>query len=420
MHEEQTEVLVIGAGPVGLTTALLLTEAGIRTRIIDRENRTTTGSYACSLHPQSLELLDTMGVLPAVLEAGRRVQTVAFYDGPERKAQLDLSALDCRYPYLVILPQGEFEDILENRLKDKAGVSVEWNHRFEDFRPEHDGVRATIEELGGTSTGYIVPHWETVVQRRLDVQARYLVGADGYNSLVRNRIGAEVKKLRGPEFYAAYEFESGAPVEPEARVVLDDRTTNVLWPMQGNKLRWTFQLVQEEGLGAYPEKERNPVHVEDRVVDENIRQYVQRVSERRAPWSKASVNKVTWCTDVSFEYRLASTFGNGPCWLAGDAAHQTGPVASQSMNVGMLEAEALVACLKKELRQHAGAGTLQQYNSDRQAEWSALLGLNGGLKPRDKTSNWVKSRLQRILSCIPASGGTLKQLANQLELDFAS
>jgi len=421
MHREQTEVLVVGAGPVGLLTAVMLTEAGIETRIIDSESRTTTRSYACALHPQTLELLDALGVLPGILQAGKKVQTVAFYDGPERKAELDLKALDSRYPFLLILPQGDFEKALEKRLRDKGGVTVDWNHRFEDVQPEQEGVRASVEQLGGTSTGYIVPHWETVVQKRFEIQARFVVGADGYNSVVRHRMGAEMKKVSGPEFFAAYEFESDAPSGDEARVVLDDRTTNVLWPMQGNKLRWTFQLIQEEQKerpAEFPEKERSAIQVVSQTVDEEIRQYVQRVAAHRAPWSKVSVSKVTWCTDVMFEQRVATSFGSGACWLAGDAAHQTGPVGAQSMNVGMLEAQALAGYLKKELRQPGGRSGLEHYNSERQAEWSALLGLNGGLKPKDKTSDWVRRRLPRILSCIPSSGQALKVLAGQLQVDF--
>ena len=64
-----------------------------------------------------------------------------------------------------------------------------------------------VEKLGGTSLGYIVPHWETVVEKRLSVRARFLVGADGHNSLVRRRLGLDYHRVAGPEFFAAYEFE---------------------------------------------------------------------------------------------------------------------------------------------------------------------------------------------------------------------
>ena len=80
MREDQTEVFVVGAGPVGLFTALCLAEAGIEVRVIDRQARTTTRSYACALHPHTLELLDRVGLAAELVEQGRRVETFAFYD----------------------------------------------------------------------------------------------------------------------------------------------------------------------------------------------------------------------------------------------------------------------------------------------------------------------------------------------------
>jgi 2-polyprenyl-6-methoxyphenol hydroxylase-like FAD-dependent oxidoreductase len=91
MREIRTEVLVVGAGPVGLCTALLLAEAGLETVIIDREQRTAARSYACALHPASLELLDRLGVTPALLDLGRRIPKVGFYEGTARRAELDFS-----------------------------------------------------------------------------------------------------------------------------------------------------------------------------------------------------------------------------------------------------------------------------------------------------------------------------------------
>ena len=163
MREERTEVLVVGAGPVGLLTAILLAEAGIEVRIIDREERTTARSYACALHPRTLKLLERMGLAAPMLERGRRSQTVAFYDGATRRAEVKLSELSGEFPFMVILPQNEFESALEQRLR-KAGVAVNWNHRFDDLQSAGETVVANVEELGATGTGYIVPHWETVVE----------------------------------------------------------------------------------------------------------------------------------------------------------------------------------------------------------------------------------------------------------------
>ena len=417
MREERTEVLVVGAGPVGLLTAILLAEAGIEVRIIDREERTASRSYACALHPRTLKLLEGMGLAAPVLEAGRRIEKIAFYDGPSRQAEVNLSQLGGAFPFMAILPQNAFEGLLEQRLS-KLGVAVNWNHRFADLHTDAEAVVATIEELGATATGYIVPHWETVVKRSFPVRAQFLVGADGYGSLVRQRLGIEHTRVAGPEFFAAYEFEPEEKVEDEVRVVLDQTTTNVLWPLPGNKYRWTFQLVKSEMASEFPEKERRGARLAHESVDERIRQYVQKVAKQRAPWFSAGVKSITWCTEVVFEHRVAQQFGREHCWLAGDAAHQTGPVGVQSMNVGMAEAATLAGALRKILRDKAPLNLLETCNRDWQEEWRRLLGLTGGPKPRSETSPWVRERRARILSCLPASHEDLARLAGQMALDL--
>jgi 2-polyprenyl-6-methoxyphenol hydroxylase-like FAD-dependent oxidoreductase len=417
MREERTEVLVVGAGPVGLLSSLLLAEAGLEVTVIDREERTAARSYACALHPRALKLLARLGLASPLLEQGQRVRTVAFYDGDSRRAEIQLGDPEGEFPFLLILPQNALESVLEQRLL-QAGVKVNWNHRFDAVQDEPEDVAATVEELSGTSTGYIVPHWETVVKRRAVVRAQFVVGADGQRSMVRQRMGIESERVAGPDFFAAYEFEAETKGPDEVRVVLDDSTTNVLWPLPGNKCRWTFQMVHSRGWGEFPDKERRAVHLERPAVDERIRQYVQKVAGNRAPWFLAGVKQVTWCTEVVFEHRLARQFGRNRCWLAGDAAHQTGPVGVQSMNVGFFEAEALAGCLQKIVRENAPLELLEGYDRQWQGQWKRLLGLTGGLKAGSQTGAWARDHAARILSCLPGSGGDLEGLARQLHLEF--
>lgn len=417
MREERTEVLVVGAGPVGLLTAILLAEAGIEVRIIDREERTAARSYACALHPRTLRLLDRMGLAAPLIERGRRLDMIAFYDGATRQAELKLSGLGGPFPFMVVLPQNVFEDVLEQRLR-KARAAVNWNHRFSSLQSDAGTVVTTVEELGATGTGYIVPHWETVVKRSFPLRSQFLVGADGHGSLVRQRLGLEHTCVGGPEFFAAYEFEPGEKVADEVRVVLDQSTTNVLWPLLGNRCRWTFQVLKSDLASEFPEKERRAVRFTEKTVDEQIRQYVEKVAKQRAPWFLAGVKEITWCTEVLFEQRVVKQYGRDRCWLAGDAAHQTGPVGVQSMNVGMAEAVSLAGALRRILREKASHDLLETCDREWQVEWRRLLGLTGGLKPGNETSPWVRERRGRILSCLPASYEDLEPLAGQLRLGF--
>ncbi len=417
MREAQTEVLVIGAGPVGLYSALLLAEAGVQVTIIDREERTTARSYACALHPTTLALLQRLNLADEILKRGRRIDRLAFYDEKGPRARVELSALGGSFPFLVIVPQSELEKLLEERLRT-AGVRVQWNHRFADFSEEPELVWASIEELGGTGTGYIVPHWEMVVQDRLSLGAQFIIGADGQNSVLRQRLGIHFDRLAEVQSFAAYEFESDQPVEPELRVVMNG-TLNVLWPLPGNRCRWTYQLLHSEMARAFPEKERRSARLAGPNIDERIRAYVQKIAHERAPWFHSAVNVIAWCTEVSFERRVVKAFGRNRCWLAGDAAHQTGPAGVQSMNAGFLEAEQLTGLMRKILRQEASLSSLGIYEQQQTAQWRRLLGLSGGLKPRSDTDAWLKDKVARILPCLPGSGPDVARLAQQLKLDLA-
>lgn len=415
MREERTEVLVVGAGPVGLLSALLAKRAGLEVQVVDRETRTAARSYACALHPRTLALLETLGLTESLIPQGRKIGTYAFYDGKERKAEVKISELGGKFPYILIVPQNVLEGALEDALR-AAGVAVQWQHRLDDFTERDERVYSMVERLGGTSVGYIVPHWETVVQQRARIEADFMLGCDGHNSLVRQRLPVDFTRLTGPEFFAAYEFEAEEEPENEVRVVIDANTTNVLWPLPGKKFRWTFQLIKSEISHEFPEKERRAVRLAHKVVDENIRNYVQKVASHRAPWFKTQVREITWCTDVVFEHRLVREFGHGRVWLAGDSAHQTGPVGAQSMNVGMREAADLVERIRPVIRDRESQEGLRKYDAERQEEWRGLLGISEGLKAGPKTSGWVKERLPRLLPCLPGSGEELKKLAAQLSL----
>lgn len=415
MREERTEVLVVGAGPVGLWTALLLAEAGLQVLVIDREAKTAARSYACALHPRTLKLFQPLGLLRPVLEMGRKVQTVAFYDQAARRAELNLP--ESNGDFLLILPQNELEKLLEARLRE-AGVAVYWNHRFDDAAQEDDAVTVTVEELGGTGTGYIVPHWESTVKNRRSLRAELLVGADGHQSLVRQRLGLQFQPAGEPQVFAAFEFESDTPAPEEVRVVLNE-TTNVLWPLPGDKCRWTFQLLRDDRRHEFPDKERRAVRIAEPIVDERIRQSVQVVAQRRAPWFTAQIKTVTWCTEVLFEPGLAESFGKGRCWLAGDAAHQTGPVGVQSMNAGFLEGKVLSESFRKILREENPVASLADYNREQTARWLKLLGRTRGLEAGRGTDAWLGAHLAKILPCLPGTGADLALLAQALNLTFA-
>jgi 2-polyprenyl-6-methoxyphenol hydroxylase-like FAD-dependent oxidoreductase len=273
-----------------------------------------------------------------------------------------------------------------------------------------------VDKLVLTSQGYSVPDMEWVVGKTLHISAAFVVGADGHNSHVRQCLGIDHEHLAEPIAFEVCEFETDAPLGNDVRVVLDDKTTNVLWPLPNGHCRWSFQLVAPATVDGFPSKERSVIVVDQPEIDLETRRRVQELVKERAPWFAGTIGEIDWSTEVQFEPGVSSRFGQGHCWLAGDAAHQTGPVGMQSMNVGIREAAELVQKLKKILREHGSASLLDAYACERREEWQQLLGTRGEPKPWIQTDPWIKERSARILPCLPASGEHLTQLFDQIGL----
>ena len=407
-----------GAGPVGMITAILLAQGGVRTRVVDKEPGTATQSYACALHPATLQFLAEMGLERDILELGRRLDTVALYDGHRRRTEIKLSRLPGDFPFLLVLPQGALEEALEVRLARKLNLKIDWNHRLSTIQSGADTIQATVDKLVTTAQGYSVPHMEWTVGKTLRIQAGFLIGADGHQSHVRQCLGIDYDCLALPLAFEVYEFETDTALEPEVRVVLDEKSTNVLWPLPGNRCRWSFESVTHREGDEFPAKDRSVIAVDEGEVEIRTRAHMQKLMAERAPWFQGSIGDINWNTEVQFVPGLSRRFGQGRCWLAGDSAHQAGPVGMQGMNVGILEGAELVAIIKRILHEHGSPDLLDAYASGRRREWLQLLGAMGGPKARAQTDPWIRGLSARLLPCLPASGGHLAHLLDQLGLDL--
>jgi 2-polyprenyl-6-methoxyphenol hydroxylase-like FAD-dependent oxidoreductase len=416
-RDDETEVLVVGAGPVGMFTALRLAQGGIAVRLIDQESRTAGRSFACALHPRTLQLLDEAGVARDAIQHGQRIETVAFYEGALRRAEVKLSALPVKFPFVLVLAQSILEDLLEKKLKEQGGVKVHWNHRLADLEMRDGAAVAGIEEMAMAGKGYIVPGFELEVKQTVSVRADYVVGADGQNSAVRQRLGIASQAAGKPELFTLYELETETELAPEMSIVLHQQTAAVLWPFADKKCRWSFQWSQADAPADFPQKDRNRFTIAQFPGGRDSRHPLQQLLAARAPWFQAGIKDVGWGADIQFEHRLARQFGRERAWLAGDAAHQTGPVGMQSMNMGMREGASLAAALRRILQENAPPGLLDAYNLEYRAEWEQLLGLKGDPKAGAAANAWVRGHCGRTPSCIPASGSELSLLLRQLGLE---
>jgi 2-polyprenyl-6-methoxyphenol hydroxylase-like FAD-dependent oxidoreductase len=326
---------------------------------------------------------------------------------------------------MIVLPQSVLEAELEQAL-GRAGVQVQWRHKVMRVEPRADNVQVLVNRYEKESYGYVVARTEWVVAKSWTFEVPFVVGADGYDSAVRHSLGFKFPEVAPCAWYAVFEFRSDSDVRDELRIVLGEKTTNVLWPLGEGWFRWSFQLPDYidpvvERFAKYRERFGEPTErIKDRLEgtsgDVNVlpNERLAQLVRERAPWFKGSIEEVGWRTIVRFERRLASGFGHGRCWLAGDAAHLGAPMAVQSLNVGLAEAHDLSAAIVDSVRNGRGTEPLQAYESRYLSEWRRLQGLDRAVEALPQVDPWVWENRDRLLSCLPAHGSELSLLAGQL------
>jgi len=383
----------MGAGPVGMLTALGLAERGVRVHIVDRYRRAALHSYALALHPGTLRLLDEYGIAETLVERGQRLDRIDVYSGEDPRATIELAPLGGSFPFVLVVPQALLESALEQRLAD-SGIPVFWNHPVLMFENETDALSVLLAEVPDDWAGDDDSIPSNVSTTR--VQPSYLVGADGYGSLARRLLSSPLQESGEPMAYGLVEFETTIEKPDRMTLVFGEDSTDVLWPLGPGRGRWGVQL------------DRDASRIDSAGVWE--------VVARRAPWFDSSACRTEWSDSVAFRSRLVRSYGQGRVWLAGDAAHFSSPVGVQSMNVGMREGYDLARRLAAILRDGGSPSLLRYYHEDREREWKMLLGLHDRLRRLPEARNWAIELGQRLVSALPASGHDLNLLLEQVGL----
>jgi 2-polyprenyl-6-methoxyphenol hydroxylase-like FAD-dependent oxidoreductase len=364
-----TDVLIVGAGPTGLTLACDLARRGIATRIIDRAPAFPHGSRGKGLSPRSLEVLDDLGVIDRVLAAGVTHLPHRKYRGSEVVAEVDPEAgrvptPDTPYPTGLLLPQWRIEQILRDRLAE-FGLAVESGVELRGFIAHADGVTATV------STD--------------EIRARYLIGCDGARGTVRRTLGLP---LRGSTPDVQLMAVGDVQVDGLGREAwhqwLGETGGIMLCPLPGTV---SFQVqasheLDDDGAPLPPTLER-----------------FQRTFDRVAGVPGVRLHNLTWASTYRVQIRMVDQLRIGPVFLAGDAAHVHPIAGGLGMNSGIQDAYNLGWKLDLVLTGAAAPDLLDTYDAERLPVASWLL---------DITSQ----RLDAVLAAIKQTGGGVDAVAS--------
>ena len=331
----QPQVIVVGAGPVGLLTALALAKQDVSVLVLEAEPDLTVDLRAGTYHPPSLEMMAPYGITDEMLKTAIKVPRWQIRDRVGGLiVEWDLSLLKdlTPYPYRLHLEQHRLTPIILAKLRECGNAEVRFAHEVTEFSQTADRVTVAVETPGGAER--YTAHW--------------LVGADGGRSTVRKCMGVGFEGYTWPERFLVastdYDFE---PHGYALNVyVADPEDWNAMFKMPGDGPPGLWRVL----FPVQPDADE-----EAAVAEDNIERLMQGFQPKHGRY------RIPYKSLYKVHQRVASEFRSGRVLLAGDAAHLNNPIGAFGLNGGIHDAINLAEKLGKVCRREADGELLDLY-----------------------------------------------------------
>jgi 2-polyprenyl-6-methoxyphenol hydroxylase-like FAD-dependent oxidoreductase len=383
------DVLVVGAGPVGLVAGCELARRGIRVRVIDKLVQPTDQSRAIAIHARSLDMFDRMGIVDEMLSTGIKARGMQLYAGHSKLFRVPLGEVDSAFPFTLTTAQTETERVLGEHL-ESLGVTVDRGAELATLTQDDDAVHAILQYADGSTE---------------QVSASWVIGADGGHSRVRKMVGT---KLAGS--FVGERFLLG-DVVCEHSLDLDSMHTFfspdgpvVVLPMRDGRMRFLAQLHDAPGTPM----NMHPTQGE-----------LQAVIDRRIGGIR--VVRSHWLTSFEIHHARVPAFRWGRVFLAGDAAHIHSPAGGQGMNTGMQDAFNLAWKLAAVVDAAAGDALLDSYEAERAPVADQVIAFTDRLTRAGTLSGLprrIRDMVIRMLSHVPAAGRFMAENAEEVNINY--
>jgi 2-polyprenyl-6-methoxyphenol hydroxylase-like FAD-dependent oxidoreductase len=313
------DVLIVGAGPVGLLLGSLLAQQGIDVRVLERRHDATARSRAIGVHPPGLACLDQIGIADALVAGGVRVRRGRALVCGDEVGEVSFASLRGPFDFVLSVPQRITEQLLTQRLAQLAPDALLRAAQVESC--EQAGAEVRVRVRG----------------QRSPLRARYVVGCDGRRSQVRSALGTPyVGRVYAQRFCMA-DLPDDTKLGADAAVFVDHEGLVESFPLPHRTRRWVASLGPR---ALVPSASRFATLLAAR----------SGLSVRGGADEELSM--------FTAERFCAGSFARGRLVLAGDAAHVVSPIGGQGMNLGWLDARDLAATLPRCLAQPADADAL--------------------------------------------------------------
>ena len=341
MPDSLLPVLIVGAGPVGLTFAAEMARHGVSARIIDKAATTKQISKALILHVRTQEVLDAAGLGNTLLKEGQPLRRVEIIGYGKHVGHGSMEGINSPYPHPIIVPQSVTEQFLRDHVESLGG-HVEWQTEAVGLSQMADHVEVNLRHADG---------------REETVRAQYVVGADGTHSTVRESIGVDF---------------SGYPYSGQAFIQADSK---IEWSLpRGSSYLWFTELGYMMVIEMPGDIVRTFVSIPDndpKKKDTTLEEVNETLN--RLGGVDARLYDPVWVALFRTNHRAAPSFRKDRVFLAGDAGHEHVPIGGQGMNTGIQDAFNLAWKLAYVLNRKANAAILDSYDQERHPVAESLL-----------------------------------------------
>jgi 2-polyprenyl-6-methoxyphenol hydroxylase-like FAD-dependent oxidoreductase len=346
--KDSGQVLVIGAGPVGLTLASELVRHGVHCRIIDKAPVSVSTSRALGIFPRTLEVFQIMGIVDQVLEAGYPLAGVAIYNQTEQIGHIGFDALPSRYRFVISLPQSETERLLNAHLMS-FGTAVDRDRELVGLSQTPGMVRAVTRDSAG-------------IEEISEVD--WLVGCDGAHSSVRQLAGFTFEGGAYDEAFVLADVKFSGGLDPvHVHMFLTDSGVVGIIPFGKGRCRVIANTLRESEGGL--------------IGDPSLAE-IQEIVQRRTNLGIDLTDPV-WLSRFRIAHRKVPKFRTGRIFLAGDSAHVHSPAGGQGMNTGIQDAFNLGWKLGLVCHRKCSDSLLDSYNEEREPVAKMVLTLTDRL-----------------------------------------
>jgi 2-polyprenyl-6-methoxyphenol hydroxylase-like FAD-dependent oxidoreductase len=343
-----TDVLIVGAGPVGLFLANECARRGLRWRLVEEHSTQSEYSKALAIFPRTLEVFDMAGVVAPFLEKANRVTKVAIMTHERRLAQMQFTPEESPYQFVAMVPQNVTEQLLVEELRRKGG-DVEYETKFISAEPV-SGDRALADggshdrgsERQADSVSVTLDHNGKTIKLR----ASFVVGCDGAHSAVRHLLNIPFAGGQYADLFMLADIETNDSLPADELLLCPSELGPVaIFPISAVRRRIVATVAHPEG-------------------DAPSLALVRKVLAERAPRG-IEARSLNWSTYFRIHHRHVSHLRVGRFFIAGDAAHIHSPFGGQGMNTGLQDVWNLVWKLDLFLRGHGNEELLDSYGAER-------------------------------------------------------